>query len=164
MSGSRQQVPTLIPSTSVPLNKPSTHLHASSESLSSDAFKISAVSNPVISASLLIASDIFVRRLFHRLAISFPSSLGGCCALFVTMLTLPCGPDLFKTLSPGAALLAKWLPVFFVPSLITLPLAGGIGSATEVRYNKALQYCQQKTKKIFNSKHFDCRLSKSLGW
>jgi hypothetical protein len=29
-------------------------------------------------------------------------------------------------------LLAKWLPVFFVPSLITLPLASGLGNAWEV--------------------------------
>lgn len=35
---------------------------------------------------------------------------------------------LHRILTPGAALLAKWLPVFFVPSLVTLPLIGGIDS------------------------------------
>jgi len=39
---------------------------------------------------------------------------------------------LFQSLSPGAALLAKWLPVFFVPSLVTLPLADSVGTAGEV--------------------------------
>ena len=42
------------------------------------------------------------------------------------------GEAIYQTLNPGAILLAKWLPVFFVPSLITLPLAGGLGNAIEV--------------------------------
>jgi len=43
------------------------------------------------------------------------------------------GEGLYRVLNPGATLLAKWLPVFFVPSLITLPLASGLGNAREVR-------------------------------
>ena len=35
-------------------------------------------------------------------------------------------------MDPGAALLAKWLPVFFVPSLVALPLADGVGGPAEV--------------------------------
>jgi hypothetical protein len=42
------------------------------------------------------------------------------------------GEGLYLALNPGATLLAKWLPVFFVPSLITLPLASGLGNAREV--------------------------------
>lgn len=38
---------------------------------------------------------------------------------------------LSDALSPGAAVLAKWLPIFFVPSLVTLPLAPKLGSAME---------------------------------
>lgn len=86
----------------------------------------------LVSASSLIFMDVAFRRLFMQAAISFPSSLAGCGALFVSMLALPFGGNLFKLLSPGAALLAKWLPVFFVPSLVTLPLAGGLGSSVEV--------------------------------
>jgi putative effector of murein hydrolase LrgA (UPF0299 family) len=92
-------------------------------------------SKSFLSASLILALDVVFRRLFQRLAIQFPSSLGGCCALFVTLLALPNGDAIFKRLSPGASLLAKWLPVFFVPSLVTLPLAtSNIGSAFEVRF------------------------------
>jgi hypothetical protein len=43
------------------------------------------------------------------------------------------GEGIYQLLNPGATLLAKWLPVFFVPSLITLPLASGLGSVGEVR-------------------------------
>ena len=100
--------------------------------------------NPFISAALLIALDIAFRKSFKALAISFPSSLAGCCLLLASMLTLPVvGPNLFQTLSPGAALLAKWLPVFFVPSLITLPLVDSIGSSTEVRIYITFVYARR---------------------
>ena len=42
------------------------------------------------------------------------------------------GERVYEMLNPGATLLAKWLPVFFVPSLITLPLASGLGDPYEV--------------------------------
>lgn len=93
----------------------------------------------ILSASVLILLDVAFRRLFERLAItSFPSSLGGCCALLLAMLLLPGktttrGDRLYSVLAPGASLLAKWLPVFFVPSLVTLPLVGRVGSSPEVR-------------------------------
>ena len=90
------------------------------------------LSESLLSASLLVALDVGFRKLFQAMAITFPSSLGGCCILLLSMLVLPLGSDLFHLLSPGAALLAKWLPVFFVPSLITLPLAGSVGPPLEV--------------------------------
>lgn len=97
------------------------------------AVETSLATPTLVSALLLLALDVGFRRLFKKLAISFPSSLGGCGALFITLLTLPMGDKLFKILSPGAALLAKWLPVFFVPSLVTLPLVKNVGPASEVR-------------------------------
>ena len=61
-------------------------------------------------------------------SISFPSSLPGCGALLTTMLITNAvkeewGDFIYGLLAPGATLLAKWLPVFFVPSLVTLSLA-----------------------------------------
>ncbi|CAJ1950459.1 unnamed protein product [Cylindrotheca closterium] len=94
--------------------------------------KVSPPTPTIMSAFLLLALDVGFRRLFQKLAISFPSSLGGCCALFISLLTLPGGEKMFKILSPGAALLAKWLPVFFVPSLVTLPLVGNVGPMSEI--------------------------------
>jgi hypothetical protein len=108
-----------------------TQLSASSSKKAS--IEIPSEAKPFLSASILILLDIAFRQILRKAAISFPSSLAGCGALFVTLLTLPIGPKLFDILSPGAALLAKWLPVFFVPSLITLPLAAGMGSTMEVR-------------------------------
>lgn len=42
------------------------------------------------------------------------------------------GDGLYQLLRPGSTVLAKWLPVFFVPSLVTLPLAKSLGTAQEV--------------------------------
>mmetsp|Transcript_9947 Transcript_9947/g.13296 ORF Transcript_9947/g.13296 Transcript_9947/m.13296 type:complete len:513 (-) Transcript_9947:123-1661(-) len=91
----------------------------------------------IASASSLVALDIFFRRLLKHFSISFPSSLAGCGTLFGVLLTIHAfnnelGDKVYGLLSPGAAILAKWLPVFFVPSLVTLPLAPSMGSATEL--------------------------------
>jgi putative effector of murein hydrolase len=78
--------------------------------------------------------DVTFRRFFQSNGISFPSSLGACGALFAILLLLPqsFSDRLFIMLQPGALILAKWLPVFFVPSLVTLPLADSVGNALEL--------------------------------
>ncbi len=87
--------------------------------------------------ALLIFLDVQFQSLFTKYSIPFPSSLAGCGALFATMIAVSTmkeewGETIYKTLNPGSALLAKWLPVFFVPSLITLPLAGSLGNSLEI--------------------------------
>ncbi|KAL3763453.1 hypothetical protein ACHAW5_002705 [Stephanodiscus triporus] len=109
--------------------------------------------------SALILLDATFRCLFSKYSIPFPSSLAGCGALFAIMISLDGisggvgddddddddgeggertrrrtmgGYDIYRALNPGATLLARWLPVFFVPSLITLPLASGLGNIREV--------------------------------
>jgi hypothetical protein len=88
----------------------------------------------LVSATALAVLDVAFRRLLKRMSIAFPSSLAGCGVLFASMLTLPFGGRIYDALSPGSTLLAKWLAVMFVPSLVTLPLADGLGSAAEVRF------------------------------
>lgn len=87
-----------------------------------------------LSAAVFVALDIFFRRGFVKANLSFPSSLAGCATLFTTLLLLPndTAESVYSKLRPGADLLAKWLPVFFVPSLVTLPLADSPGSAAEL--------------------------------
>lgn len=87
-----------------------------------------------VSAASFVLLDITFRTLFKAAKIEFPSSLGGCGFLFATLLALPpkASAFIYDKLTPGAALLAKWLPVFFVPSLITLPLADSIGTSAEL--------------------------------
>jgi putative effector of murein hydrolase/putative effector of murein hydrolase LrgA (UPF0299 family) len=87
-----------------------------------------------VSAAAFCVLDIVFRRGFKYANISFPSSLAGCAFLFCTLLALPgkTAESTFQQLTPGAGLLAKWLPVFFVPSLVTLPLAQNMGAASEL--------------------------------
>ena len=89
----------------------------------------SSDSKPTLTAALLlIITDIQLRSPFTKYSIAFPSSLAGCGALFLSMLALDTVSDnrtwgekekVYQLLNPGAILSAKWLPVFFVPSLIT---------------------------------------------
>jgi putative effector of murein hydrolase LrgA (UPF0299 family) len=120
-----------------PLPPKETSLHLSSTPVGgsqSEPFKTIKINKPLAAASLLVILDILFRWLFEALAISFPSSLAGCGIMFASFLLAPGGDKLYQLLSPGAALLAKWLPVFFVPSLITLPLADSVASVSEVTF------------------------------
>ena len=110
----------------------STSIHATTASENS-------VKSTATATLSLIFMDVKLRSLFTKYSIAFPSSLAGCGALFVSMIALDSlsgdakwGQAIYEKLNPGAIVLAKWLPVFFVPGLITLPLASGLGTAYEV--------------------------------
>ena len=115
-----------------------TALQATAVAASNSSSSSNGKRQTIIATALLILLDIQFRSLFLKYSIAFPSSLAGCGALFASMLLLTSlneelGEGVYGLLNPGATLLAKWLPVFFVPSLITLPLASGLGDAWEVR-------------------------------
>ena len=93
--------------------------------------------NELKSVSAFLVLDHLFRKAFLANGISFPSQLGGCCILFVVMVLAEIvkpgtGDAIFSFLTPGASLLAKWLPVFFVPGLAMLPNAPSMGSPLEV--------------------------------
>ena len=77
--------------------------------------------------TIFILLDVLFRKAFALKKISFPSQLGGCCIFFAMMVVaefiIPgSGESIFRALSPGAGLLAKGLPVFFVHGLAMLLL------------------------------------------
>ena len=97
----------------------------------------SDTSKQVTGAIYFLIMDIALRKVFAAKNIAFPSQLAGCCILFAILVIAELvrpgfGDAAFDVLSPGAALLAKWLPVFFVPGLAMLPLAPSMGSPFEV--------------------------------
>jgi hypothetical protein len=70
--------------------------------------------------------------------IAYPASLGGCVILFfflclVDLVSPSTANSIFQSLTPGAAILAKWFPIFFVPGLALLPLSPPIGGPMDVR-------------------------------
>jgi uncharacterized membrane protein YeaQ/YmgE (transglycosylase-associated protein family) len=75
--------------------------------------------------------------------VQYPAQLGACILLFVTLCVLDlvapaAASSVFAFLSPGAALLAKWFPIFFVPGLAMLPLSPSMGGTIDVRYSSVL--------------------------
>ena len=99
--------------------------------------EMSTQDKAVAGATAFLIMDTVVRKTFRAKNVGFPAQLGGCIMLLsfllISELVVPgVGDGVFNALSPGAALLTKWLPVFFVPGLAMLPLAPSIGSAVDV--------------------------------
>ena len=97
----------------------------------------SSAQTSVVGIAALIAYQKLVAEIFKAKNVKFPPMLGACMSLFAILLgTEAVSPkaaqSIFDGLTPGANLLAKWLPMFFVPALTLLPLSPPIGSATEV--------------------------------
>lgn len=101
---------------------------------------LSTSSIPTNAIAGALVMTMIERGIFYLLKANgskLPAQLGGCIALFVFLLLADVvrpglGQSIFVSLSPGSALLAKWLPVFFVPGLAMLPLAPSVGSSIEV--------------------------------
>ena len=83
-----------------------------------------------------------VKMTLQHLNIAYPAQLGACIVLFVVlcitdaMISPSLAATIYTFLTPGAALLAKWFPIFFIPGLVLLPLSPPIGGTADVRtYN-----------------------------
>ncbi len=79
------------------------------------------------SGSIFIAIDGTLRGAFARGRFNFPSSLAGLALVCGSLLSLDAvdassADAALRVLSPGADAFATWLPLFFVPSLVALPL------------------------------------------
>ena len=108
------------------------------ESLNQRGGQVLIQDKAIVGAGAFLVMDTIVRKAFRASNIAIPPQLGGCIMLFSLMIILEIimpglGDGIFNALAPGAALLTKWLPVFFVPGLAMLPLAPSIGSAVDVR-------------------------------
>jgi hypothetical protein len=96
------------------------------------------LSNAVMGAIAFAAIEALTKRLLSVTNVKFPSSLGACLCLFFFLLVAESmnadfANAIFAGLTPGAGLLAKWLPVFFVPGLVLLPISPSVPSSFEVR-------------------------------
>ena len=79
------------------------------------------------SAVALIAMDVGLAKQFALRGIAFPSALAGMMGIFATLVVTDLASPrlsnkMLASLAPGAELFTKWLPLFFVPSLVVLPL------------------------------------------
>lgn len=100
---------------------------------------IKSISKKTLSTLSFVVMELAFRRALAAKNISFPPALAGCASLFTFMTILYVVPfttkladGIYRFFEPGSTVLAKWLPVFFVPSLLTLPLAPIPGSSVEI--------------------------------
>lgn len=75
-----------------------------------------------------MAMDKFLKNSFTAAAIKFPSALFGMFCIFTILMVLDSTvPDAATTLmnffQPALLFIQRWLPLFYVPSLVVLPLA-----------------------------------------
>jgi hypothetical protein len=91
-------------------------------------------------AVVLAAIEKAVKMGLSAANIQYPAQLGACILLFSVMcLTDLVHPKtaafLADALTPAAALLSKWFPIFFIPGLVMLPLSPSIGGTVDVRFS-----------------------------
>lgn len=81
-----------------------------------------------MSLGVVLAIDKLLKKAFVAAAIKFPSALFGMFCVFSVLLALdvavPAAADgLVKFFEPATLFIQRWLPLFYVPSLVVLPLA-----------------------------------------
>ncbi|KAE9597942.1 putative CidB/LrgB family protein [Lupinus albus] len=82
----------------------------------------------IVSLGLILAMDKFLKQAFVAAAIKFPSALFGMFCIFSVLIildsTLPSAAKaLMNFFEPAFLFIQRWLPLFYVPSLVVLPLS-----------------------------------------
>lgn len=81
-----------------------------------------------VSLGLFLALDKYLKNVFLAHAIGFPSALFGMMAVFVLLSGLSfvnadAASRVESFLAPAILFIQRWLPLFYVPSLVVVPLA-----------------------------------------
>lgn len=92
------------------------------------ALQVFGVLHLVVSLGIILAMDKFLKQAFVAAAIKFPSALFGMFCIFSTLLildsTVPAAAtSLMNFFEPAFLFIQRWLPLFYVPSLVVLPLS-----------------------------------------
>lgn len=82
----------------------------------------------VVSLGIILAMDKFLKKAFVAAAIKFPSALFGMFCIFSVLMildsTIPvAATNLMNFFEPAFLFIQRWLPLFYVPSLVVLPLS-----------------------------------------
>ena len=99
-----------------------------------------SVSQTALGMLFLVSLDDYLRTLFLKNGIAFPSALGGMVGLFSLLCAASAvAPEftdkqLFYRLSHAGGLLKMWLPLFFVPPLVVLPLKAHLLTGLELQF------------------------------
>lgn len=82
----------------------------------------------LVSLGIILAMDYYLKKAFVAAAIKFPSALFGMFCIFTILVildsTIPAAATgLMNFFEPALLFIQRWLPLFYVPSLVVLPLA-----------------------------------------
>lgn len=96
--------------------------------LPDDSLKVGRVAHLVVSLGIILAIDKALKRVFTAAMIKFPSALFGMFCIFSVLSILDvirpaAATALLNFFEPATTFIQRWLPLFYVPSLVVLPLA-----------------------------------------
>lgn len=82
----------------------------------------------IVSVGIILAIDNFLKQAFVAASIKFPSALFGMFCIFSILIildsTVPAvATSLMNFFEPALLFIQRWLPLFYVPSLVVLPLS-----------------------------------------
>jgi hypothetical protein len=82
----------------------------------------------IVSLGIILAMDKFLKTAFVAAAIKFPSALFGMFCIFSILVvldsTIPAAATgLMNFFEPALLFIQRWLPLFYVPSLVVVPLS-----------------------------------------
>ncbi|CAA2986574.1 plastidal glycolate glycerate translocator 1, chloroplastic [Olea europaea subsp. europaea] len=82
----------------------------------------------IVSLGIILAMDKYLKKAFIAAAIKFPSALFGMFCVFTVLNVLDfvvpaAATGLMNFFEPAFLFIQRWLPLFYVPSLVVLPLA-----------------------------------------
>lgn len=91
-------------------------------------FQTFGISHLVVSLGIILAVDKFLKKAFVAAAIKFPSALFGMFCIFSVLMildsTIPvAATNLMNFFEPALLFIQRWLPLFYVPSLVVLPIS-----------------------------------------
>jgi hypothetical protein len=86
------------------------------------------IAHLVVSLGIILATDKLLKAAFVAAAIKFPSALFGMFCIFSVLVildsTVPAAATgLMNFFEPALIFIQRWLPLFYVPSLVVLPLS-----------------------------------------
>jgi hypothetical protein len=86
------------------------------------------IAHLVVSLGIILATDKLLKAAFVAAAIKFPSALFGMFCIFSVLVildsTVPAAATgLMNFFEPALLFIQRWLPLFYVPSLVVLPLS-----------------------------------------
>ncbi|KAM6556531.1 hypothetical protein CsatB_003550 [Cannabis sativa] len=101
---------------------------AESSSTSTFSQNVLKLVHLIVSLGLILATDKYLKKAFVAASIKFPSALFGMFCIFSVLVILDtivpaAAASVMSFFEPALLFIQRWLPLFYVPSLVVLPLS-----------------------------------------